>query len=220
MTTKTATTRLTAARTAVIVALAACLALALTGCESFYELFVDESDTSSGVYYVIYDEDSTAEEIAAIGDLSFIKGDLRDELATYGLSMEITVAFDTETDSDATFSVCYYRNHDDEDASDYCAIELYYAGTYTLEDGVIHFVFEPEGYNMLVYEVGSDFASLAAFQAFSYAEDGSCGVWAYACVFYGYEDVAVVTEELVADLPAAIDFTVSGNKIVSWEFEE
>lgn len=198
---------------------AAVCALSLCACsaDSFYELFIDEDDTSYGVYYAIYNADSTEEELDAIGDLSFMKSDLVDELAEYDLSMEITVAFDTETDSDATFTVWYYHNSDDEEASDYCAVGFAAIGTYVMEDDIISFVLEPEGYNIAVYRVGADYEDLDEFKAFSYAEDGSCGVWAYANVTYDYEDEAEILEDVIENLPSSIDFTVSGNKITGWE---
>ena len=199
--------------------LAAVCAFSLCACSatSFYELFIDEDDTSYGVYYAIYNADSTEEELDAIGDLSFMKSDLVDELAEYDLSMEVTVAFDTETDSDATFTVWYYHNSDDETASDYCAIGFAAIGTYVMEGDVISFVLEPEGYNIAICYVGEDYADLDAFKAFSYAEDGSSGVWAYASVTYDYEDEAEILEDVIENLPSSIDFTVSGNKITGWE---
>ena len=207
------TKKISSALLAVICAFSLCACSA----DSFYELFIDEDDTSYGVYYAIYNADSTEEELDAIGDLSFMKSDLVDELAEYDLSMEITLAFDTETDSDATFTVWYYHNSDDEEASDYCAIGFTSCGTYVLEDDLIIYTCEREGYNDVIYKVGSDYADLDEFKAFSYADDGSCGIWAYACVFYDYEDEAVVLEDVVENLPATINFTVSGNKITGWE---
>lgn len=194
-------------------------ALALCACssDSFFSLFVDEDDTSSGVYYVIYNADSTDEELASIGDLSFMKSDLVDEIAEYDLSMEVTVAYDTETDSDATFTVWYYHNSDDEEASDYCATGFAALGTYVEEDGVITFYTEADGYNIAIYKVGSDYADIDEFTAFSYADDGSCGVWAYANVTYDYEDEAEMLADVISTLPSEIDFTVSGNRITGWE---
>ena len=202
-------------------AAAAACALSLCACsaEGFYELFIDEEDTSAGVYYVIYDSESTDEEIASIGELPFMKADLYDEIKEYDLSLEITMAFDVETDSDATFTIWYYHNSDDEEASDYCATGFACLGTYTMEDDVISFVFEPDGYNIAIYDVGEDYADLEEFKAFSYADDGSCGIWAYALATYEYEDEAVITDEVVENLPAVMNLTVSGNKITGWEFE-
>ena len=209
------------AKKIIAAALTAVLALSLCACsaDSFYELFIDEEDTSTGVYYVIYDSDSTDEEIASIGEFPFMKADLYDEIKEYDLSLEITMAFDVETDSDATFTIWYYHNSDDEEASDYCATGFACLGTYTLEDDVISFVFEPEGYNIAIYNVGEDYADLEEFKAFSYADDGSCGVWAYALATYEYEDTAQILEDVIENLPAVMNMTVSGNKIVSWEFE-
>ena len=194
-------------------------AFAMCACsaDSFFALFVEEDNASSGVYYVIYNADSTDDELAAISDLSFMKSDLIDELAGYDLSMEITLAFDTETDSEATFTVWYYHNSDDETASDYCAIGYCALGSYLLEDDVIYFYTEPEGYNIAVYDVGEDYADIPEFSAFSYADDGSCGVWAYQFLTYEYEEDGEILEDVIADLPDEIDFTISGSKIVSWE---
>ena len=202
-------------------AAAAACALSLCACsaEGFYELFIDEEDTSTGVYYVIYNSDSTDEEIASIGEFPFMKADLYDEIKEYDLSLEITMAFDVETDSDATFTIWYYHNSDDEEASDYCATGFACLGTYTMADDVISFVFEPDGYNIAIYDAGEDYADLAEFKAFSYADDGSCGIWAYALATYEYEDEAVITDEVVENLPAVMNLTVSGNKITGWEFE-
>ena len=202
-----------------LAALAFACVLSLCACssDSFFSLFVDEDDTSSGVYYVIYNAGSTDEELASVGDLSFMKSDLVDEIAEYDLSMEVTVAFDTETDSDATFTVWYYHNSDDEEASDYCAVGFAAIGTYVMEDDIISFTLEPEGYNIAVYRVGADYEDIDEFKAFSYAADGSCGVWAYANVTYDYEDEAEILEDVIENLPSSIDFTVSGNKITGWE---
>ena len=199
---------------------ACCCAFFLSGCDSFYELFIDEDDTSSGVYYVIYNADSTDEEIASISDVSFMKSDLLDEISTYDLSFEITLAFDTETDSDATLTFYYYHNDEDEEADDYCMVGNAYIGTYVQEDDeTIVFTFEPDGYNIALFYAGSDFASLEAFQAFSYDENGATGVWAYANVTYEYEDEAIILEDVIEHLPNAITFKVSGRNIVSWTFE-
>ena len=206
-------------RTAAAAAAVICCMAVLCGCsaESFFSLFVEEDNASSGVYYVIYNSDSTDDEIASIGDLSFMKSDLIDEIKTYDLSLEITLAFDTETDSDATFTVWYYHNSDEEEASDYCATGFAAIGTYTMDEDIISFNFEKDGYNIAVYNVGSDYADLDEFRAFSYADDGGCGVWAYANVTYEYEDTAEILENVIENLPSSINFTVSGSKIVSWE---
>ena len=71
------------------VALLMCCVLSMTAC-GFYELFVDENDTSSGVYVAIYNKDSTDEELSAISDVSFMKSDLINEIKEYDLSFEVT----------------------------------------------------------------------------------------------------------------------------------
>ena len=192
----------------------------LTACESFYQLFVDEEHTSAGVYFVIYNADSSEEEIASIPELPFMKGDLTDLITTYDLSFEITLAFDLETDADATLTAYYYHNQDDPDADDYCEIGFACIGTYTMEDDIIRFTFEPEGYNIAIYEAGSDYTDLEAFQAFSYAGDYSTGIWAYANTTYEYEDTAVILEDVVQNLPAVMNFTVDGSTIVTWDAED
>lgn len=194
-----------------------CCAFAMTACGSFYELFVDENDTSSGVYAVVYDKDSTDEVLSEISEVSFMKSDLRNELKAYDLSFEVTLSFDLETSNEASLSFYYYHSRENEDADDYCKIGNAYLGTYTMEGDKITFKFEPDGYNMAFYYVGSDYAGSDIFRSFSYAEDGSCGVWGYANTTYEYENIAEITEDVVKDLPSAIEVTVSGRKIVSWK---
>lgn len=69
----------------------------LTACDSFYQLFIDEDDTSSGVYVAIYNKKSSDEVISGISDVSFMKGDLRSKIKEYDLSFEVTLTFDLET---------------------------------------------------------------------------------------------------------------------------
>lgn len=204
-----------------VVALVLSCSLGLTACDSFYQLFVEEDDNSSGVYCAIYSKDSSDEDIAAIPDVPLTKSDLRDGIKTYDLSYEVTLNFDLETSNEASLSLYYYHNRDNEDAADYCKIGNVYMGTYTMEDDTILFTFErEEGYNMAFYNVGSDYADLEEFQKFSYAEDKSCGIWAYKSMTYEYEETAVVTEAVVENLPESIEITVSGNKIETWKIAE
>ena len=106
------------------------------------------------------------------------------------------------------------------DAGDDCEIGNSYLGTYVMEGDTITFTFEPEGYNTAFYNVGSDLSQLEDFQAFSYAEDGSCGIWAYEFSSYEYEETAVILEDVIENLPEAMEITVSGKKILSWEAVE
>lgn len=73
---------------------------------------------------------------------------------------------------------------------------------------------------MAFYTVGSDYAELEDFQKFSYAEDKSNGVWAYEHATWDYEETAVIDEAILEGIPETIVFTVSGNKIVTWEAAE
>lgn len=200
-------------------ALLMCCVLDMTAC-GFYDLFVDENDTSSGVYVAIYNKDSADEELSAISDVSFMKGDLRNEIKEYDLSFEVTLSFDLETNDEASLSFYYYHNREDENAADYCQIGNSYLGTYTMEGDKIKFVFEEDGYNTAFYNVGSDYAGLDVFRECSYAEDGSCGIWAYQNTTWEYEDIAVILEDVMKDIPAAMEITVSGRKIVSWKAED
>ena len=102
---------------AFLIALAALLMT--TSCDSFYELFIDEEAGEEGVYYVIYDETNTDEEIAAIPDVHLMAADFRDGIKKYGLSYEVTVSFDLETDNEAALSLYYYHNRNEKDADDY-----------------------------------------------------------------------------------------------------
>ena len=200
----------------VIVMTLVCMVM-LTSCSSFYELFVDDTQGEEGVYHAIYDDTNTDEEIAAIPDVHFMAGDLRNEIKTYGLTYEITLAFDTETESDATLSCYYYHNRNDKEADDYCGIGMIFIGNYTMEGDKITFHIESESYNVAIYEVGSDYAGSEAFQQFSYAEDKGNGVWAYQSVPYEYESTAEVLADILNDVPETVEFTVSGSKIVTWE---
>lgn len=194
--------------------------LGLTGCDSFFELFVDEEDTSSGVYIAVYDKSSTDEELAGIPDTPFMKGDLRSKIKEYDLSFEATLSLDPETENEASLSIYYYHNKDDAEAADYCEIGNSYMGTYTLEGDKLTFVFEPDGYNTVIYNVGSDYAGLDEFKEFSYAEDGSCGVWAYANAPWEYEETAVILEDIVKNLPEKVELTLDGNRITDWKVSE
>lgn len=190
--------------------------LVLTACDSFYELFTEGSE-SSGVYYAIYDSDSTEEELADIPEVHLMAGDLRNEIRTYDLSYEVTLSFDTETDNEATLSLYYYHNKDNPDAADYCSIGIVFLGTYTMEEDRITFSIEREGgCNVAIYTVGEDYAGLEEFQQFSFAEDKGNGVWAYENATYDYED-AVITEEILTGVPETVTFTVDGSRIVNWE---
>ncbi len=199
---------------------ALCSALCMTGCDSFYQMFIDEEDASEGVYFVVYNENSSEEDLASIPEASFMKSDLRDKIKEYGLSFEVTLTFDPETSNEASLSFFYYKNRDNVDAGDYCEIGNSYLGTYVMEGDTITFTFEPEGYNTAFYNVGSDLSQLEDFQAFSYAEDGSCGIWAYEFSSYEYEETAVILEDVIENLPEAMEITVSGKKILSWEAVE
>lgn len=192
----------------------------LTGCDSFYELFVDEDDTSSGVYIAVSDKNSTDEEIAGIPDVPFMKGDLRNKIKEYDLSFETTLSLDLETKNEASLSFYYYHNKDNAEAADYCEIGNSYMGTYTLEGDKLTFVFEPDGYNTVIYKVGSDYAGLEEFKKFSYAEDGSCGIWAYANAPWEYEETAVILEDVIKDLPAKVELTLKGSRITDWKAVE
>lgn len=194
--------------------------LGLTGCDSFYELFVDEDDTSSGVYIAVYDKNATDEELAGIPDTPFMKGDLRSKIKEYDLSFETTLSLDLETENEASLSFYYHHNKDNAEAADYCEIGNSYMGTYTLEGDKLTFIFEPDGYNMVKYDVGSDYAGLDEFKQFSYAEDGSCGMWAYANATWEYEDTAVILEDVVKNLPAKVELTLDGNRITDWKVIE
>lgn len=203
-------------RILIIAILVLCATFSLTACNSFYELFVDENDTSSGVYTAIYDKNSTDEEIAGIPDIPFMKGDLRSKIKEYDLSFEATVTLDLETDNEASLSFYYYHNKDDAEAADYCQIGNSYMGTYILEGDKLTFVFEPSGYNTAIYNVGSDYAELEEFKNFSYAKDGSCGIWAYEYATWEYEETAVILEDVVKELPSKIELTFDGNRITDW----
>lgn len=203
-------------RNLIIAILVLCAAFSLTACNSFYELFVDENDTSSGVYTAIYDKNSTDEEIAGIPDIPFMKGDLRSKIKEYDLSFEATVTLDLETENEASLSFYYYHNKDDAEAADYCQIGNSYMGTYTLEGDKLTFVFEPSGYNTVIYNVGSDYAELEEFKNFSYAKDGSCGIWAYEYATWEYEETAIILEDVVKELPSKIELTFDGNRITDW----
>ena len=200
----------------VLVSLTLICTLTLTACGSFYDLFVEEDGGDDGVYYVIYDENSTDEELTAIPDVHLMAGDLRDEIKTYGLSYEVTIAFDTETDTDATLTCYYYHNREDENAPDFCRIGMTYLGTYTMEADKIIFHVDHEGINIATYTVGSDYANLEPFQQFSYAEDKGNGVWAYADTTWDYSD-AVIDDAILEGVPETVEFTVSGNQIVTWK---
>lgn len=191
----------------------------MSACDSFYELFKEEGSGDNGVYCAIYDDTSTDEEIAAIPNIHLMAGDLRNDIKTYGLSYEVTVTFDTETENEASLTCFYYHNRNNESASDYCCIGMTYLGTYTMEDDKIMFKIEPDGFNIAVYDVGSVYAELEQFQQFSFAEDKSSGVWAYENTTYDYSD-AEINEAILADVPENVMFTVSGSKIVSWEAVE
>ena len=149
-----------------------------------------------------------------------MKSDLINEIKEYDLSFEVTLSFDLETSNEASLSFYYYHNREDENAADYCQIGNVYMGTYTMEGDTIKFVFETDGYNTVFYNVGSDYAELDVFREFSYADDGSCGIWAYPYTTWEYEDVAVILEDVMKDIPAAMEITVSGRKIVSWKAED
>ena len=192
----------------------------LTGCDSFYELFVDEDDTSSGVYIAVYDKSLADEEIAGIPDVPFMKGDLRSKIGEYDLSFEVTLSLDLETKDEASLSFYYYHNKDDAEAADYCEIGNSYMGIYTLEGDKLTFTFEPEGYNTVIYNVGSDYAGLDEFKKFSFAEDGSCGIWAYANAPWEYEETATILEDVVKDLPAKVELTLDGSRITDWKISE
>lgn len=191
----------------------------MSACSSFYELFEEEGAGDSGVYYVIYDDTNTEEEIAAIPNVHLMAGDLRNDIKQYGLSYEVTLTFDTETENEASLTCFYYHNRNDQSASDYCCIGVTYLGTYTMEDDKITFKIEYEGFNIAVYNVGADYAQLEQFRQFSFAEDKSNGVWAYKNTTYDYSD-AEINEAVLADVPETVRFTVSGNKIVLWETVE
>lgn len=197
-----------------------CCIFSLTACKSFYQMFVDEEDTSDGVYFTVYNKDSSEKALSEIPELSFMRGDLRDEIKAHDLSFEVTLTFDLETDNEASLSFYYYHNRENEDADDYCQIGSSHLGTYTMENDKIIFKFEPDGYNTAFYNVGSDFADLEAFQKFSYAGDGSCGIWAYANTTYEYEETAQILEDVIKTLPTSLELTVSGKKIVSWKAAE
>lgn len=192
-------------------------AFCMTACDSFYELFVDENDTSSGVYTAIYDKNLTDEEIAGIPEIPFMKGDLRNELKKYDLSLEATLSLDLETENEASLSFYYYHNKEDADAADYCQIGNSYMGTYTLEGDKLTFAFELSGYNTVIYDVGSDYAELEEFKNFSYAKDGSCGIWAYENAPWEYEETAIILEDVVKELPSKIELTFEGNRIIDWK---
>lgn len=207
-------------RNLIAVILALCSAFCLAGCDSFYALFVDESDTSSGVYTAIYDKNSSDEEIAGIPDVPFLRGDLRSELKTYDLSFEATLTLDLETDNEATLSFYYYHNKENAEADDYCEVGCSYMGTYTLEGDKLTFTFEPSGYNTVIYNVGSDYAKLEEFKKFSYTKDGSCGVWAYENAPWEYEETATILEDVVKELPDKMELTFEGNRITDWKISE
>ena len=193
-----------------------CLAVGLSGCESFYQLFVDESDVSSGVYSAVYD----AESAETIPETPFVKGDLRSAVSTYGLTLEVTLAYDLETSNEATLSFFYYHNSENESAADYCKIGLSCMGTYAGDAENVTFTFEKDGYNTAIVQFGSDYADNDIFRACSYNTDGSCGIWAYQSVPWDYEDVAVVLEDVVKDLPDSVEITLSGNRITGWRVAE
>ena len=190
----------------------------LCGCESFYKLFEDDSNAQSGIYSVVYSANSSDEDIAAIPDVPLLAGDLRNQMKTYDLTYEVTLAFDTETDNEASLSLYYYHNRNDEMADDYCCIGNVYMGTYVMTEDTITFSFEPEqGYNVAYYEVGPDYADLEEFQQFSYAEDKGNGVWAYEYAPYEVEDEAVILQDIVKDIPECLEITVKGSRIVTWK---
>lgn len=191
----------------------------MSACDSFYELFTEEDSGDDGVYYVIYDDTNTEEEIAAIPNVHLMAGDLRNDIKKYGLTYEVTLTFDTETENEASLTCFYYHNRNEQSASDYCCIGMTYLGTYTMEGDKITFKIESEGFNIAVYNVGADYAQLGQFRQFSYAEDKSNGVWAYENTTYDYSE-AEINEAILTDVPGTVVFTVSGNKIVSWEAVE
>ena len=189
-----------------VLALAALLMT--TSCDSFYELFIDEEAGEEGVYYAIYDETNTDEEIAAIPDVHLMAADFRDGIKKYGLSYEVTVAFDLETDNEASLSCYYYHNRNEEDAADYCRIGMSFLGTYTMEGDTIHFTFEKEGYNLAFYTVGADYADNEDFNCFSFAEDKGNGIWAYENATWDYEAEAEINEAILEGVPDSIDITI------------
>ncbi len=193
-----------------------CMVVGLSGCESFYQLFIDESDVSSGVYTAVYDAESEGE----IPETSLVKGDLRDAISTYGLTLEATLAYDLETSNEATLSFFYYHNSENEEAADYCKIGLSCMGTYEGDAEKVTFTFEKDGYNTVIVQFGSDFADNDIFRGCSFNADGSCGIWAYASVPWEYEDVAVIDENVVKDLPDSVEITLSGNKITGWSIAD
>ena len=206
--------------TAVVALILVCV-FALSACSSFYDMFIEEGGGEDGVYYVIYDNTNTDEEIKALSDVKLMAaGDLLDGIKTYGLSYEVTIAFDTETDNEASLSCYYYHNKKEESAPDYCRIGMSFMGTYTMEGDKITFNIEPEGYNIAYYTVGSDYAELEDFQKFSYAEDKSNGIWAYKYATWDCEDSAVINDAILEGIPKTVVFTVSGNKIITWEAAE
>ncbi len=193
-----------------------CTTVALSGCESFYQMFIDESDVSSGVYSAVYD----TEYEGTIPDTPFIKGNPHDVISTYGLTLEATLAYDLETSNEATLSFFYYHNSENEDAADYCKIGLSCMGTYEGDAEKVIFTFEKDGYNTAFARFGSDFADSDIFRGCSFNADGSCGVWAYASVPWDYEDIAVIDENVVKDLPDSIIVTLSGNRITGWSVSD
>lgn len=89
-----------------------------------------------------------------------------------------------------------------------------------MEGDIITFIFEPDGYNTAIYNVGSDYAGIDEFKSFSYAEDSSCGMWCYANAPWEYEETAVILEDVTKNLPTSLEITVSGRKITSWKVPE
>ena len=209
-----------AIKRAVVFILIASMMLITAGCssDSFYALFEDGAD--SGTYFVIYDKDSTDDEIAAIPDTHLTRYDFREGIKKYELSYEVTVTKDEETENEAILTCYYYHDRDNEDADDYCKIGISLSGTYEQsEDGTtLTFHTEKEdGYNLYFYSVGADYAGNEDFSRFSLADDKSCGIWAYAHATWDYESEAVIDERVVEDIPDTITFTLDGNKIVTWE---
>lgn len=203
-----------------VAAILLCCISSLTACDSFYQLFIDENDTSSGVYTAIYDKDSSDEDISAIPETPFLKGDLREAIKTYDLSFEVTLSYDLETENEASLSFYYYHNRENASAADFCQIGNSYMGTYTADGDKVVFTFEPDGYNMAFYKIGSDFADVDAFKEFSYAGDGSCGIWAYENALWDYEEEAVILEDVIKAMPQKMELTLSGNKITDWKVLE
>lgn len=189
--------------------------MTLTACDAFYQLFSDES-TDMGIYTAIYDSENSDEEIASIPNLSLLVADLRNDLKTYDLTFEVSLAYDLETDNEATLSVFYTKNKNNTGASDYCKAGMIFMGTYVMEDDQVVFSVESEGYNIAIYEVGSDFKDNDVLQQLNYNENNENGVWVYACAPYEYEDAPILAE-IIEHIPETITFTVAGTRIVNWQ---